>query len=333
MSRRRRDERGAVAIIFAMVVVMLFAVAAIGVDITSQVLKRQTLHDTLDLAAHAGAYALPGDGAGARAAALAMAKANDPAANPTIDLWCVVASNGAPLTVKASQIPSTCNPGTRAVHRRALPRPALRHAALRDPVHPGGGRHLQHGAGLGLEQLVPYAFAPAIGKSEGSTGYMTSTACKGSCGAEAPNPLDIVVVADRTPSMSDTDRDGMVTAIESMLKTMDPTQHYVALETIHKSKNNSNTCVTDDTQSNEGANGGRWIPVDFSNNYLTTGDQPDAQHLQHYGPGAGLPAGLEPRWLRHPPRRGAQGCGPVPARDGQQQPVLAPRRGRGPRRR
>ena len=62
--------------------VVLFICAALAVDITQKSLTRQTLHDTLDTAAHAGAYALPGDGVGAKAAALAMAKANDPSRRP-----------------------------------------------------------------------------------------------------------------------------------------------------------------------------------------------------------------------------------------------------------
>ncbi len=270
---RRDDERGAVAVIFAAVVVMLFVCAALAVDTTNQSLQRQTLHDTLDLASHAGAYALPGDGAGARAAALAMAKANDPTAVPTIDLWCVVASTGATQTVKASQIPATCNPGTAPYTVARYP--GLRCDSVRCaiPCVPEEGDTCNTVRASDSE-AVPYAFAPVIGIKSGSTGEMTSSACKGSCGAEAPNPLDIVVVADRTPSMADADRDGMVAAIESMLKTMDTTQHYVALETIHKSKSNPGTCVTNDTDSSEGASAGRWIPVPFSNDYLTSAKTP-----------------------------------------------------------
>ena len=110
---RDRGEDGAVAVLVALLVVVLFTCAALAVDITQKSLTRQTLHDTLDTAAHAGAYALPGDGVGAKAAALAMAKANDPSVVPQVDLWCVVASTGVLKTVKATQIPSTCNPGRR----------------------------------------------------------------------------------------------------------------------------------------------------------------------------------------------------------------------------
>ena len=54
---------------------------------------------------------------------------------------------------------------------------------------------------VGAEQDVPFSFAPVMGIDEGSTGSQISVACAGSCGAVAPNPMDVVVVADRTLSM------------------------------------------------------------------------------------------------------------------------------------
>ena len=51
---------------------------------------------------------------------------------------------------------------------------------------------------VGAEQDVPFTFAPAIGVDEGSTGSQIAVACKGSCGAVASNPMNVVVVTDRT---------------------------------------------------------------------------------------------------------------------------------------
>ena len=111
---RRREDSGAVAIIVAALVVVLFAMAALGVDIAQQVRDKQDLRDTMDTAAHAGAYELPGNGAGAAAAALAMARANDAEASPVTDLWCVVASTGTP-PARATRAPGhTPSPATRA---------------------------------------------------------------------------------------------------------------------------------------------------------------------------------------------------------------------------
>jgi hypothetical protein len=264
---RERGEDGAVAVLVALLAVVLFVCAALAVDITQKSLTRQTLHDTLDTAAHAGAYALPGDGVGAKAAALAMAKANDPSVVPQVDLWCVVASTGALKTVKASQIPTTCNPGAAPYDVAHYPglRCNTKLCAIPCVAEEGDVCNTVRAAD---SKVVPFDFAPIVGIKQGNTGAVSSVACKGSCGTESPNPLDVVIVADRTPSMADDDRDAMVDGIESVLLKMDPTQQYVALATIHKSKNNA-SCVTEDTPSSEGASGGKWIPVPFSNNYVT----------------------------------------------------------------
>ena len=48
--------------------------------------------------------------------------------------------------------------------------------------------------------IVDFGFANVFGRSEGSTGSVGSAACKGSCGQEAPNPLDVVFMeAEETP--------------------------------------------------------------------------------------------------------------------------------------
>ena len=78
-------------------------------------MERQQLHDHVDSAAHAGAYALPGTGTAAQTAAVSMANSQDSDLHLTTGantkLLCVVASTGVARTVQASQIPSTCNPG------------------------------------------------------------------------------------------------------------------------------------------------------------------------------------------------------------------------------
>ena len=63
--QRRHEDSGAVAVIVAALVIVLFGMAALGVDIAQQMRDRQDLRDTMDTAAHAGAYELPGNGAGA----------------------------------------------------------------------------------------------------------------------------------------------------------------------------------------------------------------------------------------------------------------------------
>ena len=101
-------------------------------------------------------------------------------------------------------------------------------------------------------------------------------ACKGSCGTVAPNPMDVAVVADRTQSMGATDIASMVAGIKSMLEQMTPAQQYVSLGSIGRSQplttGQTGTCNCTakglSWPSSTGA-AGQWMPVSFSDNYLT----------------------------------------------------------------
>ena len=264
---RERGEDGAVAVLVAMLVVVLFVSAALAVDITQKSLTRQTLHDTLDTAAHAGAYALPGDGVGAKAAALAMAKANDPSVVPQVDLWCVVASTGALKTVKTTQIPSTCNPGNAPYDVAHYPglRCNTKLCAIPCIAEEGDICNTVRAAD---SKVVPFDFAPVVGVKQGSTGAVSSVACKGACGSESPNPLDVVIVADRTPSMAADGprRDGRR---HPERPAEDGPDAAVRRPGDDPQEQEQRSCVTEDTPSSDNANGGKWIPVPFSNNYVT----------------------------------------------------------------
>ena len=85
-------------------------------------------------------------------------------------------------------------------------------------------------------KTVDYDFAPVIGIDTGQTGSVSSAACRGSCGHEVPNPLDIVIMADRTASMASADRAQMKMAILNSLKTMTPSLHHVAFGALAKSR-------------------------------------------------------------------------------------------------
>ena len=116
--RRKRDELGVVAIIAALLAVVLLMFAAYAVDIGMQVNRKHQLNDTLDAAAQAGAYNLPGNSLQAKTDALAFALAHDPtetgSLKPNVDFWCVVASKltSGVYQPDSTQMPSTCYPGT-----------------------------------------------------------------------------------------------------------------------------------------------------------------------------------------------------------------------------
>ena len=201
---RRRDEKGAIAVMTVILSVVIFGAAAIAIDISMLAMERQKLHDAVDAAAHAGAYAMPGDGATAIKAARDMALANDPdliydftEQNPQIRLWCLVASTGTSTSVRTDQIPSTCNPGPRRTRPRAIPTCGATPGSARSRVRPAS-----------RPPATPWRWWPrrtwtsgsptSSGAARARPARSSSAACKGSCGQEAPNPLDVVFMADRT---------------------------------------------------------------------------------------------------------------------------------------
>ena len=227
-----------VAVIVALLAMVLLMFAAYAVDIGVQVNRKHLLNDTLDAAAQAGAFELPGSSVTAKAEALEFAVAHDPSETgtlaPNVDFWCVVSSKLTSGVYQPNpiQIP---RPATRA--RPPTPRgpttrqPAARSRAARScvPSHAWSRCRTRGTPKIACNTIrvfqgrdVPFGFAPAGGIQEGSTGNVVSVACKGSCGTVAPNPMDVAVVADRTGSMSDTDLAAMKSGIKGMLAADDP---------------------------------------------------------------------------------------------------------------
>ncbi|WP_104105894.1 vWA domain-containing protein [Nocardioides sp. 616] len=267
-----------------MLVVLLVALAAIGVDVASNVAAKQQLRDTVDIAAHAGALALPTTSANLQTVVDTVAKKADSETTVTADQWCVVASTG--TAPNYAQIPGTCKPpgtkpyaGTKCTSELCfIPCvPSASDASIKCNT-----------VRVADSKVVPYAFAPAIGFEQGDTGAVVAVACKGSCGTETPNPLDIVVVADRTPSMSANLAD-LRSSIRSMMTTMDPTMHFLALGTIDAAAAkpttaallSSTACPTSTTANHKPRTGsgsspsdadmkkGWWMATRFSNTYST----------------------------------------------------------------
>ena len=271
---RARNDRGAVAVLVAMVAIILFGMAAMAVDITQQVNQRQELHDTIDEGAHAGAYDLPNTTAGAKA--VAFANGMDPGLNPTAETFCVVASvlSGGSNVVDATQIPSTCNPGLPPFNVGKYPGLKCNSSICAIPCYPATGGQCNT-LKLTGQKPVPFGFARAIGINQGSTGSVSTAACKGACGKAISNPLDLVVVGDRTGSMGSAKSD-LSDAITGLLTILDPAQQRVALGTIGESASPSNgggNTAPPDCRSKPAKNkaSGLWVPVGFSNDYLVGG--------------------------------------------------------------
>jgi hypothetical protein len=321
LSRPRR-ERGAVAIIVAALAIVLFGVAALGVDIASQVNRKHLLKNQLDAAATAAAYYLDTESTGIRDAAtnaITYFEKNgkgtlDPA---KIDFWCVVArkqnADGTPATpaqVANYQIPSStqpagvCNPDAASTNTTWLKSdyqnrvrydgrvfqmscsnalcavPCALQAKPANNWSPGLSiaNNLPitcNTIRVGADQDVPFTFAPVLGVDKGSTGSQIAVACKGTCGSIAPNPMNVVVVTDRTGSMSDTNLHSLIAGVQKMLGVMNPSVQYVALGTIGRSKATSRTgsfsCSANMTGLNLASNvttpSALWVPLRFYNDF------------------------------------------------------------------
>jgi Flp pilus assembly protein TadG len=279
-----RGERGATAVIVALSIVLLFGAGAVGFDIAQLVNARQQVRGAIDAAAQAAAVDLPASMSQAITDANKIAHANYseiPDGALTIKFYCVVANkSGVP---DESQIPGTCNPGTKGTDWTVASANCTNASVCAIPITYKSGSTLKANTlAVSYELTVQFVFGPAINVPTGTTGAQSTASCVGTCGGEAAaNPMDVVVMADRTPSMNGL-TSTLASGIENMLAVMNPEQQYVALGTIAKSMPTS-SCLTakqttaptynykNGSYNYTGTNPfpGSWVPVSFSSDYGT----------------------------------------------------------------
>jgi hypothetical protein len=297
-------ERGAVAVIIALVMVILLTAAAIGADIAKLAYERQALRAAVDAAAQAGSYALPDAAAAVRDAKdFALASAPDlhlnrggaspyvgagdgPENQVNVKLYCAVAVKSGTTLPDESQVPGVCDPGSAWV-RGQLATGCNTEMCLLPCAVDGSCNTIK----VSYAKTVDFMFGPAINMPTGSTGAVSSAACHGICGAIAPNPMNVVVMADRTFSMSNGAVSDLKTGLKSMLTTMTRQHQFVAFGAIHKSQtegscltgvaSNTTNMYTDDSYVRDQWGNktsqvkplakfkGSWVPVGYSSNYTT----------------------------------------------------------------
>jgi Putative Flp pilus-assembly TadE/G-like len=253
----RNGERGQILVLFTLAIVVIFGLAAMAIDVGVLRNANQNLWNALDAGALAGAPMLPDDPAQAEALAMQYAGANYPGGLPagvTASFRCIIGSvAGAP---RLADVPSVCDPG---------PSPAWScNATICTAICVPGATTSCNAIVLEGTATVPYLFGRAVGVDSGSTQTVTSAACSGSCGTKPAEPVDLVLVVDRTSSMSGVDTVNARAASDAVRRLYNPAEQWMAFGMLGPS-DPSGGCITrpdsDIGTANIPGDVARWIPI------------------------------------------------------------------------
>lgn len=219
------------AILTAILMVVLLAAVAFAVDVARIRHARQVAQASVDLGSLAGADLLPAQGAAAanvaEQEALKVALANDPsltASQLSVAFSCVVSDPEGDGGADSLDVPVSCGPAS------GLNWPGGWTTKGQKAFHvcnPYAG-DLCNAIVLSASDTVNFYFAPVIGIDEGSTGAVSSVACRGYCG-QASVPMDVMMVIDRTTSMSVADLQQAKDAANAVLQIYSPRIQHVGL--------------------------------------------------------------------------------------------------------
>ncbi len=274
--RQRADgQRGQALVLFVIVLVVILAFAAIVVDLGVLRNDRQILANAVDAGALAGGTKLPVDGNAEEIAANALIDRTVQADRPgittsdyTITYKCLIGvdAGGAPAIVR--DIPMVCDP------THSLGRPAL----ARDFIGAGPTRVSSCDPSVGDKCNVvvvagstwtQYGFGPVVGVNQGNTGVVSAAACQGPCGDNPVGPVDVMLVMDRTQSMSGVDTTNAVSAANAIRTGYDPAIQWLGLGLLGPSQTGlSGSCkITPATSigtANLPTDLRRWVPLTLS---------------------------------------------------------------------
>jgi hypothetical protein len=261
-------ERGQIIILAALVVALVLGMGALAVDVGFFLHERQNVQKAVDAGALAGAQLLPDNAATAATVAMQFTLANDPSltsAQVSVTFRCLVGDRNGDGVPDASDIPGVCDPKGDASW-------FVKSGLAVSPCVPANGDKCNV-IYVAASNNVKFYLAPAIGKQSGSTGALTSAACNGPCGGPPTAPVDVMLIMDRTGSMSGTELANAQSAANALLSMYNPALQRVGLGLLGSSQTApSAACASPNTRAYAKAAGSvpgyttptyvpNWIPV------------------------------------------------------------------------
>ena len=254
-------------VLAALLMVALLGSVAFALDLARLRHERHVLQGAVDLGALAGAGTLPVRGvaqanlATTTARQIAFANAPDlPPSSLSVEFRCVVTDPEGNGGADSLDVRFACGPGTGGNWTSGW---STRHGKASHACDPYGG-DLCNTIYLRASNVIDYFFAPVFGINQGSTGAVMGAACKGFCG-QPSSPLDVVMVIDRSRSMTESDMANARNAALAVLELYDPAIQSVGLVGLpyHRS---SNKCLVNTSQTYP-TTGNAWRLVPFSTDY------------------------------------------------------------------
>ncbi len=263
-------DRGQIIVLAALIIAVVLGMGALAVDVGFFLHERQNVQKAVDAGALAGAQLLPDDASTAATVAAQFTLANDPSLEPadvSVTFRCLVGDRNDDGAPDASDIPGVCDPGADASW---LVRNGL---AVSNCVPASGDKC--NVIFVAASNTVKFYLAPAIGKKTGATGSLTSAACNGPCGGPPTAPVDVMLVMDRTGSMSSTDMTNARNAAKAILLTYNPALQWVGLGLLGPSRTDTSCSGANSPAKGNGASSSqygtnipadvpKWIPVGLS---------------------------------------------------------------------
>ncbi len=307
-------------ILFALSLTVILGIGALVIDLGVLRNNRQILANAVDAGALAAGTKLPVTGAAGTTALEALVQqtldANYPGglikgANKdyTISYECLIGT----ISGQAAywrDVPTVCVPyqgvGTTQLSAASFAGAgASRHAPCRPDLGDTCNTAL-----IQASAITRFAIGPVVGVPSGSTGTLTASACSGPCGAAPGSPDDVVLVMDRTGSMS-----GYIPGIQggayNVMSVFNPALQRIALGTIGPADGNAADPAADNPVTCPKNSSSNWVspPAALSDSMVLgvegNGNYTDTSALARWVPVGFSGTDTAPFWsLSDPAARG-----------------------------